>query len=152
MSNPFFDLQSRLVTLLRAHAYFTALPADAILTEQIGDIDNKVLNDLLPLGFGVVITTAKGEAVAGQNSLGALASREMLIVTLIHNPTTEPAKSVLDALAAAIAALHGQPVVATRPIRRPDDALRVTGHERRTDAPPELHVHHLLIEATLHLS
>ncbi len=149
MANPFFALQDRLVTLLRAHAYFSALPADAILTETIGDLDAKVANDLLPLGFGIVITTAKGEATG---SLSALQTKETLTVSLISNPTTEPTKNVLDALFAAISAIHGKPIFAATPIRNEDDCWRMIGHERRTDAPPELHVHHLLVSAALKLS
>lgn len=147
--NPFLQLQERLAALLRAHAYFAPLPDDAIVTENIGDIDNKVQRDLLPLGFGVVITTAKGDA---HGSLNALTTRETITVALIHNPTIEPEKNVLDALAAAVAAIHGQPVTEGARIRQEQEAWKVTGHERRTDTPAELHVHHLFVQAALKLS
>lgn len=149
MSNPFFDLQGRLAGLLRADAYFAPLADDAILTEIVGDIDNRVTTDLLPLGFGVVITTAKGE---GSGTLSALRSRETLTVALISNPTLDPDHAVLDALAAAIRAIHGQPALATTAVRKEEDCWRVVSHERRTDAPPELHVHHLLVQVTVSLA
>lgn len=144
MANPFFTLQSRLADLLRADAYFTALPADAILTELVQDIESKITESLLPLGFGVVITTAKGDGVS---SLGVVTSTEAITVAIIHNPTLDPAHNLLDALYAAVRAIAGQPVIAGREVRRAEDTFRYTGHVRRMDAPDGIDVHHLFITA-----
>lgn len=149
MSNPFFKLQERVAELLRARAYFAALSSDAILTEKVGDLDAKVQNELLSLGFGVVITTAKGDCTG---SLTALASKELIGVTFIHNPTTEGGYNVLDALAEAITAIQGKPLWPTTVVRKETDAWSVNGHERITDAPKNLHVHQLIVQATVMLS
>lgn len=144
MSNPFFDAQARLAALIKAHAYFAALPDDQLLTEQVGDLENRILNSLLPLGFGVVITTAKG---GGSSSLNLIRGEDTLTITIIHNPTLDPAHNALDALWAAQQAVIGQPLTAATVVRREDDVWRYAGHERRLDAPPELHVHLLNVTA-----
>ncbi|PTX95766.1 hypothetical protein [Opitutus sp. ER46] len=149
MSNPFFDLQQRLADLLRANAYFADLSAEAVLTEKVGDIDAKIVNDLLPLGFGVAIKTAKGD---GQSSLGFVTSRETIVVALINNPTLFPGKNVLDGLGAAMDAIVGKPVFAATQIRRENDCWQFSGHSRRDDAPPDLHVHELYVSAHIKLS
>lgn len=144
MSNPFLQLQERLVALLRARPYFTGLPADATLTEQVGDIESKIANDLLPLGFGFAVTTAKGD---GSSSLGVIRTTETLCVAFIHNPTLDPGHAVLDALWEGMQAIVGQPIFDGAPVCSESDVWRFAGHERRLDAPPELHVHHLYVTA-----
>ena len=149
-TNPFFALQDRIRTLISGAAYFTGLTADQILTEQVGDLGFQVENALIPLGFGVVITTAAGKPL--ENDFEALLTQEDLNVSIIHNPTTDPDHSALGALAAAIAALHGASVQASPAMAgRPFDFFRVTGHQRRMDAPANLHVHELHVSAGLRL-
>jgi hypothetical protein len=142
--NPFFALQTRAADLLRAAPYFAGA---SIITEQVGDIASKIETDLLPVGFGVVVTTGKGDAVT--SSLGIHRSKEVLTISLIHNPTTDSAHAVLDALHAAIEAVCSQPVSAATPLAavREENSFRFVAHERRMDAPEELHVHHLTVSA-----
>ena len=149
-TNPFFALQDRLRSLLAGAEYFAGLSDDQILTEQVGDLGYQVENALIPLGFGVVITTAAGKPL--ENDYEALLTQEDLNVSIIHNPTADPSHSALAALSAAITALHGASVQATPAMAgRPFDFFRVTGHQRRMDAPANLHVHELHVTAGLRL-
>ena len=63
-ANPILTLQQRIVDLLEANAYFTGLSATKqLLTEKIADLEYQIENSLLPLGFGVIVTTATGKSV-----------------------------------------------------------------------------------------
>lgn len=149
-TNKFFGLQQRLADLIAADDYFAGVPASQILTEQVGDIQYQVENVLLPLGFGIVITTASGKDDV--SSYEALTTLEDLNVSIVHNPTTDPAHSALDALAAAIDAIHGASVQVTPPLSaRASDYFAVTGHQRRLDGPPNTHVHELHVTGGLRL-
>jgi hypothetical protein len=151
MPNPFFTLQQRIQSLIQANAYFAGLEADQILTEEVGDLDTEIEQKLLPLNFGVVVETADGKPSV--SSYGALISMETLCISLVHRPTLDPAHSILDALAAAIAAVHGAGVQATPPPNaREFDFFAVVSHGRRRDAPPGVHVHELHVTAGLRLS
>lgn len=149
--NPYFQLQQRIAALLEADAYFAGLTAtQQILTEQIADLEFQVLQVALPLGFGVVITTAAGKAV--ESSYGALLSDEDLNISIMHNPSTVPGKNALDAQWAAIQAVHGQPVRATSPhVLTERDYFRVVGHQRRLDGPPGTNVREIHLTAGLRL-
>jgi hypothetical protein len=150
--NPFFALQERLAALVAAASYFAGLSPAQILTEKIAGLEFQVENSLLPLGFGVVITTASGKAMEGAGDYEALVTLEDLNVSIVHNPQTDPAHSALDALAAALAAIHGQSVQPTAPpAQRPHDFFRVTGHQRRVDAPANCTVHEIYVTAGLRL-
>jgi hypothetical protein len=143
MSNPFLDIQERVAALLAPH-----FAGETILTESLGDLPQRIERLVLELGFGLVVTTAKGRAsddgTANTRATGPLHFREELTVAIIHNPLLRPGPSVLDALWTACAALHGQ--AATGGARAP--VLKVTGHEARDDAPDGLVVHHLHLELT----
>lgn len=149
--NPFFALQQRLIDLLAAHAYFAGLDASAqLLTEKVADLDYQVTNSLLPLGFGVVVTTAQGKPA--ESSYEALTTLEDLNVSITHNPLLDPAHNALDALAAAIAAIHGQSVQAEAPASaHARDFFAVQGHQRRFDGPAGCHVHEIHVTAGLRL-
>ncbi|HEY1791561.1 MAG TPA: hypothetical protein VGG34_01470 [Opitutaceae bacterium] len=150
--NPFFALQRRIAALLEANAYFTGLTATGqILTEEIGDLEFVVMNKLLPLSFGVVVTTAAGKA--RENEYEVLMTDEDLNVSIMWNPTTDPKHKMLDAVAAAIAALQNQFVQETPPpAPRPFDYFRITGHQKRLDGPPGVNVHEIYVLAGLRLS
>ncbi|MFA5265207.1 MAG: hypothetical protein WC378_15400, partial [Opitutaceae bacterium] len=148
----FFALQQRIVDLLAADPYFTGLDATKqLLTEQVGDLEYVVENALLPLGFGVVITTAAGKPI--ENDYEALLMLEDLNVSITHNPTLDTAHDALDALCAASKALQGKCVYAVPGLGapRPYDFFKVTGHQRRFDGPPSCHVHELHVTAGLRL-
>jgi hypothetical protein len=141
MSTHFLDLQTRIAALLAP-----VFPGDTILTESLGDLPQKVERLIMDLGFGLVITTAKGEALnrssATPTSAVPLIFREELTVSLVHNPL------LLPALATAIQALHGvsaSMLPASMP-RAP--VLHVLGHEARDDAPDGVVVHQIRVECT----
>jgi hypothetical protein len=150
-ANPILTLQQRLVDLLAANAYFTGLDTTRqLLTEKIADLEYQIENSLLPLGFGVIVTTATGKSV--ENDYAALLSDEDLNVCITHNPTTDLTHNALDALWAAIEAINGKTVLATPPaVLTERDYFRVTGHQRRHDGPPGCHVHELYVLAGLRL-
>lgn len=144
--NKFFGLQERIQELLFEAPFFADLAEGQIVTEKIGNLEFQVDNAILPLGFGIVITTAAGKAL--ESDFGALVTMEDLNVSIISNPTTDTAHPVLDALAAAINAIHGAAVtVPAAPAGRAFDFFAVTGHQRRMDAPANLHVHELHVSA-----
>lgn len=149
--NPFFALQSRLADLLLANAYFAPLVGkNQILTEEIADLKYQVEKVVLSIGFGVIVTTASGkEAIS---SYEALVTVEDLNVSIVHNPTMDQSHKTLDALLAAIGAIHGQSVQAAPPVAQKEwDFFRVTGHQRRLDAPPDCNVHELYVSGGLRL-
>ena len=149
-SNPYFALQARLIALITASPYFTGLAADQLLTEEVGDLGYQVENALIPLGFGVVVTTANGKSA--EASYGALISDEDLNISIIHNPTTDPAHNALDAQWEALKAVHGQPVQETPPVVTTErDFFRIVGHQRRNDVPAGCNVRELHVTAGLRL-
>jgi hypothetical protein len=149
--NPYFALQSRIADLLEANGYFTGLSAKkSLLTEKVADLEFEVSNVVVPLGFGVVITTAEGKSV--ESSYGALLSDEDLNISIVHNPKTVPEKNALEAQWAAIQAVHGQSVLATPPhVATERDFFRVVGHQRRLDAPAGCNVRELHVTGGLRL-
>lgn len=150
-TNPYFALQERLVALIAASPYFTGLDAGTqLLTEQIADLGNQVEQALIPLGFGIVVTTASGKAV--ESSYGALLSDEDLNISIIHNPTNDADHNALDAQWEAIKAVHGQPVQATPPVVTTErDFFRIVGHQRRLDVPAGCNVRELHVTCGLRL-
>ena len=141
--NPLFAIQERIQDLLFASTYFADLTDDQVLTEKIGNLEFAILNKLLPLGFGLVITTAEGKAVPGSD-WNALVTNEDLNISVITNPTTDPDRNPLEAVWQVIKAVHGQSVTKETPVvEREIDYFRITAHQRRSDAPPDLHVHEL---------
>lgn len=149
--NPFFQLQQRLVDLIAAAPYFAGLdPAAQLLTEKVGDLEYQVANALLPLGFGVVVTTAEGKS--SESNYEALSSDEDLNISIIHAPAMDPAHDALEAQWAAIQAIHGKPVSATlRAVLTERDRFRVTGHQRRLDGPAGCNVREIHVSAGLRL-
>jgi hypothetical protein len=149
--NPILTLQQRIVDLLEANAYFTGLSArQQLLTERIADLEYQVENVLLPLGFGVVVTTASGKST--EDNYEALQTDEDLNVSITHNPTTDLTHNALDAVWAAMQAIHGKTVKATPPsVLTERDYFRVTGHQRRLDGPAGCHVHEIYVLAGLRL-
>ena len=122
-----------------------------MLTEKIGDLDTEIEQKLIPLNFGFVIETADGSAT--ESSYELLMTLETLCISIVHRPSLDADHAVLDALAAAIAAVHGQSVQAELPgAPRAYDYFAVVKHGRRRDAPPGLHVHELHVTAGLRLS
>ena len=148
--NPFFSLQTRLRDLIAAHAYFAAVAADEILTEQIADLEYQVESRLLNIGFGIVITTAAGKAV--ESTYGALVSDEDLNISIVHNPTLKGDYNALEAQWAAMQAVHGQTCLAVPPhVLTERDYFRVVGHQRRLDGPAGVNVRELHVTAGLRL-
>jgi hypothetical protein len=140
--NPFLELQERLRALLLSDPYFAG---ELILTEKIADLEFQVEQALIPIGFGLVITTAKGEL---QGERGPhLLLRETLTVAITHSPTLRPEKNALDALHAAILCLHAANLASGGP--GSSAFWQITGHELIPDGPAGLHVQHLHLEATL---
>ncbi|MCS6243791.1 MAG: hypothetical protein H2172_16230 [Opitutus sp.] len=148
MPNAFIDLQSRLAALLAV-----AFPTDTILTEKLGDLPQQIETTLLNIGFGIVVTTARGTAQnldqAGWSQPMPLVFQEELTVAVIHAPLLKTDRNTLDAVSTAIAALHNQPVAFGQ---RSTPLIRVTGHELATDAPDGVVVHHLLVRTVLPFS
>jgi hypothetical protein len=143
-------LQQRLIDLVAAHAYFAGLTAEQLLTEKVADLGYQVENALLPLGFGVVVTTASGRA--GESSYELLTSDEELNVSITHNPTIDAAHDALEAQWAAIQAIQGKEVVpAFLGARTERDYFRVTAHQRRFDGPVGCNVREIHVRAGLRL-
>lgn len=150
MPNPFFSLQSRIRDLLAAAEYFAGLREGQLLTEEVGNLANQVETVLIPLGFGVVITTAAGKPI--ESSYEALVTLEDLNVSITHNPQNDPAHNLTDALFAAVDAIHGASVQATPPAAaRPHDFFAIVGHQKRLDGPQGCGVHELHVQAGLRL-
>lgn len=151
VTNPYFTLQERIIELIAAADYFKELDATTqLLTEKVGDLDYLVLNALLPVGFGVVVTTAAGKAHV--SDYDALLTDEDFNLSIIHSPTVAPDYNALDAQWAAIQALHGQTVLETAPaVLTERDYIRVTGHQRRMDAPEGVNVREIHLTAGLRL-
>jgi hypothetical protein len=147
--NPFFAVQTRIQTLLLASSYYSGLTGQ-ILTEEVGDLDFQVNKAILPLGFGAIITTATGKSFNAE--FNALQSMEDFNVSIVWNPKLDPMHNTLDALTAAILAIHGQTVQTTPPpVKRPFDCFVVTGHQPRIDGPPDCNVHELHVTGGLRL-
>lgn len=146
MRNPFFDLQARVAELLAP-----VFPTDPILTEQLGDLPQQVERLVMELGFGLVVTTAKGtavdDAVAGRLLAGPLGLREELTVAIIHNPLLNTTRNALETLHTVLATLHGQPAQ----LGERSPVIKVLGHEVATDVPDGLVVHHVRIGAVIYL-
>jgi hypothetical protein len=138
------NIQERVAALLREHTYFSGMDDATIITEKIADIEQAIDKALQQLGFGVVITTAKGDVANPAPFPRLMVLRETLTVALCHNPLLETDYDVLDALHAAIEALQGQPLDATA-ARAGQPTFAVTGHEARLDAPEGIAVHHLFL-------
>ncbi len=140
MSNPFTALQDRVAAILAPE-----FADDTILTEALGDLVQRVDRVVMELGFGLVVTTARGSALeegeAPRELAGPLGLREELTVAIVHNPLLQPDRVVLEALWTVVRALHGQPI--TSPATAHTPVLRVTGHEVRDDAPDGVVVHHV---------
>ena len=151
MSNPFFAMQGRVHDLIAAHAYFAGLTPDQILTEQVADLDFRIQNALLQVGFGVVVMTAEGSPATAAD-FGVAVSLEKLTITIIHNPTLDANHNALDALDAVRQAVIGQSVQPTPPdAEKAWDYFAYAGHLRRTDSIADLHVHELHITGGLRL-
>ena len=149
-TNPFFYVQGRLKTLIQASPYFVAVRDDQILTEQAGDLNFLVPEKILKLGFGVVITTAHGNA--NENQYESLRTIEDLNISITHRPNAAPAYNALDALWAVVMAVHGQSIANPAPNVVTDfDLFKVVAHQRRTDVDPALHVHELHVQGGLRL-
>lgn len=143
--NPFFAQQERVKTLLAAHAY---LAAAKILTEKQGDIAFLIEKELLGLGFGLVVATGKGDAQADE----VLRLQETLVVSIVHGAALDKTRNVLDALAAAIAALHGAPCLADdAPPRSERERFLVIGHAPlpAEQTPEGYNIHQLFLTAPL---
>jgi hypothetical protein len=148
--NPFFALQSRAKALLGAATYFATLRDDQILTQETANLEFEVPNKILPLGFGIVITTASGKPI--ESSYEALITMEDLNVYIVHNPSADPAHNILDAVNAAIAALHGAPVLAAPPpVDRAFEHFAVTGHQQRNECPEGCVAHEIYVTGGLRL-
>lgn len=150
--NPYFAMQQRITDLLTAAPYFAGLQPSQVLTEKIGDLEFAIYNGLLPLGFGVVVTTAEGKS--RESEYGALTSDEDFNVSIIHNPKTDLAHDALDAQWAAIEALQGKSVYAlggNLGATTERDFFRVTGHQRRLDGPKDCNVREVHVQAGMRL-
>jgi hypothetical protein len=103
--NRFVTLQTMLRDLLAAHTYFAGAP---ILTEELANLEAQVEQNMINTGgFGVVITTARGQR-HGDAEIAPLILTEELSVTIIHVPLMDAAHTALDALDAAITAIENE--------------------------------------------
>ena len=112
--NPFFQLQQNLASLIAAHTYFKDAEKTPVLTEKLADLDSQVEQKILgATGFGVVITTARGQRAGGADETQdlPLVTIEELLVTIISAPLLDPAHNALDAVAAVIEAVNNQPAL-----------------------------------------
>lgn len=134
-SNPYFALQARLVELIIAHDYFSDLNIETqVLTEEIANLEYEVKQKMLPIGFGIIITTAEGKS--REYNYEALTSDEDLQAYIVHNPTVDLNHNALEAQWELIRAVQGQTVQKVPPVVLTErDYFRVTGHQRRYDAP-----------------
>lgn len=147
MSTHFLDLQTRIAAILAP-----LFVGDTILTESLGDLPQRVDRLVMELGFGLVITTAKGEALnsasATPTSAVPLIFREELTVSIVQNPLLKPDRTIITALATVVGALHGVSA-SMLPVGMPRaPVLHVLGHEARDDAPDGVVVHQIRVQCT----
>lgn len=97
---PLTDLQEAVVTQLSSKAYFSTAPAIAVMSEKLGDIENRIQAQLGKLGIVAIVTTPVGPVENPENPVPAI--RPLLVVTIIENVllnrastgTREPADKV----------------------------------------------------------
>jgi hypothetical protein len=104
------EIQTRIAALIAAHAYFAGITP---ITEKAGDIDTAIETALGHLGFAVEVASASGDVVdPDKASRKTVFFREVTKVSVIHNPTLNTTKNIVEGWEAVVAAVHGQPLVA----------------------------------------
>lgn len=135
-------IQDRLAALLAAHPHFAGWE---ILTERVGNLEDRIQAALQQLGRGVVIHSANGVASGVQEDFCALSETIAIEVTLA--PLVFPDTSALAGIDAAIAALAGQPVTAGS---RGPARIEVVDHRAVPEAAQQgIDVHQLIIRASV---
>lgn len=97
---PLTDLQNAVVAQLTSQAYFSTAPAIAVLSEKLGDIENRIQAQLGKLGIVVIVTTPVGPVENPESPVAMI--RPLLVVTVVENVlmnrastgTREPADKV----------------------------------------------------------
>jgi len=141
--NPLIALQDNLAALLAAHPYFNDAEQTPILTEKLADLEAHIDAKIMQAGgFGVVITTAKGDRLGSPDDteLTAAILTEELTVTIIHLPLLDTRqRRALDAVFAAIQAVD------TQPSSQPLQTWRVLGHFYIENSADGVVTHHIRV-------
>jgi len=138
--NPLIALQENLAALLAADSYLKDVP---ILTEKLADLEAQIDAKIMQVGgFGVVITTAKGERLGSPDDteLTDAILTEELTVTIIHVPLLDTQqRRALDGVFAAMKAVD------TKPSAQPFQTWRVLGHFYIENSAEGVVTHHIRV-------